>query len=342
MKSKLTESEINQKVFLGEENPCSNNILISHQTDDSVEPLREESIQLKSIISKNLIKDELSNKIGDEVSEKKITLLKFPGFLHLAFDSLERLNINSDCMISMEVKIGNFILASPRFNNSNFIKTSQYIKVPLLNKLQGTIRAQILVIKHKNSYSEIIFRSNIDFTNEDLEQIHNRLLENRTILERKSSIMSGLISLFRTKKEDLPICRYYCSFISNSEFDTPNNAPSSLETLCKWIIFRKVAFELLFEGTVNIKNENEEFQWRRRYIKWFGYGIYVFDIHTNVLISVVDIQDSEPSLELISKDTLIFNIRGSSFEIEFETTEEFKKCAEATYKLFPKIINWIQ
>lgn len=327
----------NQKVFLGDGNSCSNNILISHkieETEDSLQ-LHEESIQLKSILSKTLIKD-------DQFSNKKITLLKFPGFIHLAFDSLEKLNINSDCTISIEVKIGNFILASPQFNNSNFIKIGQYIKVPLLNKLQGNIRAEILVIQHKNTSSNIIFESHIDFNNDDLEGIHNKLFENKTVLKRRVSIISSLMNIFRPKKEEFPICRYYCSFISNSEFDTPNNAPSSLETLCKWLIFRKFAFELLFEGRANIKSEDDEFHWKRRYIKWFGYAIYVFDIHTNVLINVVDIQDGDPSLELINKDTIIFNIRGKPFEIELETAEEFKKCAEATYKLFPKIINWIQ
>ncbi|ELA42075.1 uncharacterized protein VICG_00924 [Vittaforma corneae ATCC 50505] len=309
----------------------SNEILIKSSNDGTTSHLKDTLIQ-------NITK---SAQRGVEIVGGKIVFDKYPGFIYIAIDSLEKLNVGLDSMVSLQMDSGSISISTQRYYSNSFIKVSQYIKIPVLNQLYNKIKMKILVIEHSKSGRREIFQGSIDFSSKNLEDIHNTLVENRLELDKKASPVDAIRRLIGRKRDDRPICKYYCSFISSSEIDLAKNAPDSLISLSKWIVFRKYAFEQLFQGFLNVKNPEDNFTWNKRYVRWFGYAIYLFDVHTGNLVHVVDLSDSEPSLEMIQRNIILFRINGRPFEIECDSIESLKECTEATYRLFPKVIDWI-
>lgn len=304
-----------------------------------------ETSHLKKLLSKNLIKAELY-KIKPHGCralpvENKIALNKFPGFLHIAFDSLEKLSLTAGSTISLNVIAGSIKIVSEQYKLNSFIKLRHYVKIPILNRLHDAMQIAIFVTEKIGSTERIAFDTSFIVSNEDLNKFHNNLIDRKLELSKRKSLFASIAEMFKPGSNEVPICRFYCSFISNSEFEETSNTPSTVIALGKWIIFRKYAFQLLFEGHVNIKCERDNFCWKRRLIKWFGFVIYIFDIHTHELVQTVDLLDSEPSIEALERSMLIFNIEKKPFEIKFECNNSFEECTEATYKLFPRLIRWI-
>ncbi|KAM0679674.1 hypothetical protein GINT2_002082 [Glugoides intestinalis] len=343
----LPESEIIKSRTLCNERSAQEDFhSVGNENIDVAQSSKElETAHLKSILSKNLIKAELY-KIKPHGCkalsiENKIALNKFPGFLHLAFDSLEKLSLASGSTISLNVIAGSIKIVSEQYKLNSFIKLRHYVKIPVLNRLHDRMKISVFVKEKIGVNERIAFDTSFVVNNEDLNKFHNKLVDRKLELNKRGSIFSSIKDMFHSGNNEEPICRFYCSFISNSEFKEASNTPNTLISLGKWIMFRKYAFQLLFEGYVNIKCEKDSFCWERRFIKWFGFVIYIFDIHTHELVQVVDLFDSEPSLEALERSMLIFNIEKKPFEIKFECYNSFKECTEATYNLFPRLIRWI-
>lgn len=309
----------------------SNEILMKPSSDGTTSHLKDTLVQS---ISRSAQK-------GMAVVGSRIIFDKYPGFIYVAVDSLEKLNVELDSMISLQIHCGNISVSTQEYYSNSFIKVSQYIKIPVLNQLYSKIKMRVLVMEHTKSGRREIFQGTVDFSSKSLEDIHNALVENKLELSKKTSLIDIIAGFISRKKDDKPICKYYCTFISSSEVDLTESPPNSLISLSKWIIFRKYAFEQLFQGFLNVKSPEDNFTWNKRYVRWFGYVMYLFDVHTKNLVHVVDLSDSEPSLEMIQKNIILFKINGKPFEIECDNIEALRECTEATCRLFPKVMGWI-
>lgn len=172
--------------------------------------------------------------------------------------------------------------------------------------------------------------------------MHNRLEEVKAVWRPyRSGGLQGFVSnLFFAPKDNNALLRAYCSFTSDEEVP-PAYFADSLPDLCKWVIVRKYAFHCLFEGVLNIKGENHIYIWKRRYVKWYGYTLYVFDIHTNKMVGQIFLGDATPSLDLVKNRILKFIIGNEEIKVHCDTPESLLKCMEAAYIIFPKILDWL-
>lgn len=311
-------------------------LILDQNTNLTQEP---ETTHLKGLLTRNIIRSTLPKTKSSQ--ENKIVFEKFPGFLHIALDSIEKLPVNENISITLQAKSTNILLNSKEYESNDFIKIGEYMKVPILNKLQDKIDIVFSIYSNSSRLKTKVFESVLSIGNEDITDFQNKLVEKKIELSPIKSLFSTVTNSVIGKKDQNPILKFYCSFISNSEFEDSSKAPNSLLALGKWIIFRKYAFKLMFEGICNLKFEKEGFNWKRRHIKWFGFLLYVFDEKTNNLLFTIDLSDSEPSLELMKRNIIIFNIRGKKLSIEFNTTKELKDSTEAVYRLFPNIMRWV-
>lgn len=298
----------------------------------------KETAHLKNIIIHNIVK--LMPKRLD-VREFKVIFDRFPGFLHIVIDSLEKLTLSMDNMISLEIRSGSTDVCTEMYTSNDFIKLSKYLKIPILNGQKNTITVKVSIMEHENTKKTEIFVGIIDFSSASLENMHNKLVENRLEFTENTSALSKVFGYITNSRKVNPSCKYYCSFISASEFDEVQNAPNSLVSLSKWIVFRRYAFEVFYQGVMSVKNADSKYRWNQRFVQWIGYMFFIFDTKDNKLIQIVDVSESEPSLEGVHKGVISFKIEGKSFEIECENEESLKKCIQAAYRLFPAIMEWV-
>lgn len=324
------------------ENMNSCNILNENKIElnEKLDPIKNTKIQIKSILSQNLSKSSEDLELFTQICSK-IVLDKYPGFIHIEIDSIEKLNNNLNGNISLQLKWGNVHINTPKYTSNNFIKTAYYFKIPILNRSFNNITILINLIEHIENEDRSIYEGSINFSNEDIKNIHNQLIEEKVILNPTRGMFGFISSYFSSSNENDPICKYYCSYISNCEFDMVENTPNSIISLSKWIAFRKYAFNRIFQGIVNIKSSEQNFVWKKQYIKWYGYLIYVFDSIYYDLLYTIDISEASLSLEKIKMKILVFNIENEFVEIEFMNEDVLEKCIALIYILFPVNIDKI-
>jgi len=297
------------------------------------------SDHLKTIITHNVVR---SVERGEAVESSRIAIEKYPGFIHVAVDSLERLCLDADSMVSLHVVSDNHHSTTPKHYPNDFIKLRHYFKVAILNRHQKMVKLRFEVIEHRGPEARCLFEAESHVSSSDITGIHNKLVEKRVKLLERRPLLSRIFKFIgRGQRMESPVCKCYFSYLSSSEFRDLACAPDSLGSLSKWIIYRRPAFEILFEGVLTVKYDKFSPTWDKRHVVWIGYLIFVFDLRKKKLIRVIDLSDGEPSLEMIHMNIIIFRIDGKLCGIECNTAEGMRECMEATYKIFPKIIEWI-
>lgn len=337
-------------------NFAQNNTKIYQQLDDSdpIISLQESDIPTSSKIflkrlqakNENLIieqnnnaKNIVSNTIINE-DRRKIFIQKFPGKLFIALDSIEKLNLEPNSHIFLKVLLNDKIILTNQFTESSFIKINQFITVPLSSIKKSNFEIKIFLNVFCEGKNDLKFETVLKFNQNMIEKLHNKLEEiksNWSLISNNSfkSIFNKM--LFRSNKTEA-LLRSYCSFLSDQEL---TKSPENLLDLCKWIMIRKYSCVCLFEGILNLKGVNGDYRWFRRYVKWYGYTIYIFDINTQKYIEQISLLDSIPILESIKKNIFKFHKNLSEVEIHCETQETLLSTMEAICTIFPKVLNWI-
>lgn len=297
----------------------------------------------KRIADEKLLKILINSKGGNNFN---LVLDKYPGKLHIYFYSIEKLASHSTNLISLSVEVNGTVFNSNKFPVKAFIKPDLYVTIPITKKIENNLEIKVTVSTYmmfdsftsKNSP----YNSTLEFRNNEMNKLQNSFLEEKLCLRPvKSFFEKAYISLFSKTSVTYPICRCYCSYIPDTDTNIFNTNPNSLVSLSKWVLFRREAFTLMYEGFINIKCEKYSYFWQSKIIKWYGFVIFIIDPSSNTLEERMDLSNEESSIEILSKRIIKFNISGKLVEIECLDNDSFRKCTEALYALFPKIFNLI-
>lgn len=272
---------------------------------------------------------------------------KYPGMIHLYFNSIEKFTSGPKNLISLTVKIGDKSYKSNKFPVKAFIKPDLYVSFLINERIRSDLQIDISISTHLPfdsfaSSHDTIF-SNLKINNTILNDLQNNFVEEKLYLKPKPTFLSKtMMKLFNSKPLDYPVCRCYCSYIAEADTKMFNTVPNSLLSLSRYVLFRRVAFKLMFEGSLNIKCELYSFTWQKKYVKWYGYTLFILDPHTKLIEQIIDISACEQSLEILLKRIIRFNISGNSVEMECLDAQSFNKCNDSLYTLFPKLFNFIE
>lgn len=317
---------------------CLDDEILNNRDSDGMRDTQQTD-HLKTLIATCV---ERSVQRGEEIDSNKIIFEKYPGFIHVAIDSLEKLNLDAETSVSVQISAENVHSLTQKHYPSDFIKLNHYFRVPVLNQNHTITVLKLKIIGYNGPSRRCLYDSILEITTADIAELHNRLVEHRLEFSEAQSLVKKIFNFKQIQsKSEMPVCRCYLSYLSNNEFKDALSIPENLLSLSKWVIFRKPAFEMLFRGSVAMKYDKNGSTWEKRYIIWLGYLIFVFDSQMKNLLQVTDLSDAEPSLEMIPNRIIIFRIGTYLCHIEFETEDTLKRCTEGTYRLFPKIIEWI-
>lgn len=281
----------------------------------------------------------LSALIEDRETPGSIVISKYPGTLHIALDALERMGLETDSHISLMCLFGKDMIATRKYREGSFVKINQYLKIPVGLLPVHSLRIRIVLRKHLPGCSSNIMETMLDFNGESLSTMHNKLMEVKAIWRPYNrGILNLVANVLFPPKTNGALLRAYCSFISDEEMQS-SHSPRSLTDLCKWIITRRYACDCLFEGILNIKGENKDYSWKRRHVRWYGYTLYIFDVHTNRVVAQITLVDAAPSLDQIGDGIIKFKIGDSELKMHCDTPASLVRCIEAAYTVFPKILD---
>lgn len=275
-----------------------------------------------------------------KAAQNSLQINKYPGILHIAIDSLENFDKGGNSSVSLSIFAKERLVLRQKYPESSFIKTNQYLRIPLQKSQNFPLKIKI-VLQRGHDLSEK-HESVFEITREMVDSLHNKL--GKRIIEFGQKRTKGIFGLFNStaSKYDHPVLlRMYCSFISDEETSYIKSSLDSLNSLCKWIMVRKYAYNCLFTGEVNIKGENKVYSWKRRFVKWYGHNIYTFDVHTNEYKACISLIDAIPALDRIKKGIVKFIIDDAEIEMHCDTSDSLLGCVDSIYIIFPKIYNWI-
>ncbi|ORD93635.1 hypothetical protein ECANGB1_1838 [Enterospora canceri] len=259
---------------------------------------------------------------------------KFPGQIHLVIEEIRKINVNKfgDEFFILRVEYPDGYVESPEYSVEKTVTTGFHLKIPIAENSKTKIRVLVLQSKKRKQ----VATSEIIIDNSLIKSVHNRLAEMKRIFRK----VGGFFDIF--SNDTRPVaneCRIFISYLAVDEIPTINSiAPHSLLTLSKWLVARKYAYDLLFSGFVNVKgdiNDTTKFLWKHRYIKWYGYTLYIFNDKTKKLVSTINVTDAAVNTSGIKKGNVVFYMKREKLEIHSDSKENLKNIKSVTGVLFP-------
>ena len=291
---------------------------------------------------KTLVDVELNNPLT-------ICLDRFPGNFHLYFYSIEKFISHPTDLISITVKAKGTSNSSNKFPIKPFVKPSLYVTIPITEKFPTKFAVDINIAIHKPEDcfkgDNSVINCELFINNEEINSMQNNLIEKKFKIKQKDPLLTRLTSsFFQAKAAQYPECRCFCSYISNDDTKMFRSRIDSLATLTKWVSFRRMAFNLLFEGYLNIKSKLNGYTWEKKYAKCYGYTLIILNPHNREIEHVLDISVNSPMLDAISKRIVRVETAEMAVEIECLDTESFKKFILAALCSIPQNIQriWLE
>lgn len=304
---------------------------------------KENSESLQGVIDQNLLDSLLDIKEDENLN---IILDKYPGKLHMIFYSIEKFVAHPSNLISLTIKIGDKIFTSNKFPLATFVKPEMHLILPITEQNVNSLKIEVITSIHMASDSfsgsYLPTQASIEIKSDSLTDMQKDFVEEKLSLKPTVHFISKLFNnFFKSQPEAEPICRCYFTYIPDSDLRIFKKNPTSVDSLCKWVLFREMAFILMFQGLVNIKCERYSYAWKRKLIKWYGYMIFLMDPNDNTVEEIIDLSIGEPSIEILFKRIIRFHMSDRILEIECIDPDSFRKCTEALYTIFPRIFNLI-
>lgn len=296
--------------------------------EDQAPVIRNIDYNIKSI--ERFIIDKAVSNISQVSSTLKINM--FPGKLHLAFTSLENLEIRADSYITLVVWANDRKILSTELNKFSLMKMNQMLSIPVKDS-NSAVSIKMEISDETKEKGLKLYNTAIEMKSSFVRTCHNNLREIESSWDIKSTSGIGVMLgnwFKKSKKSDIVVRMYACLFSDQEMPCTPKN----LLELSKWITVKKYSCMCLFEGDVNIKGA-DGYRWAKQHIKWYGYCLYIFDLNRKY-ITHISLMEAVPQLDRIDKGMINFNIRNHLIGIHCDTGAMLRKCMDAVYLIFPQ------
>lgn len=312
-------SESNNKI-------CKNKV----STKDII-PSKSDSLSSKSSLCVHNPIERLITKTGIKSTtkeENKVILNTFPGSLHISIKSLEKFDIKDTIGVYLLISGDNVRIETEMFIPDSYININRYFTIPIKSTLKNTIKIKITMVVLRAEASDLSYETYLIFNNEIVENIHNKLheMKSKLVTNTTSRFSKFFKKLYSKKDEGEVFLKAYSSFISDDDISV---IPENLLDLCKWIAMRKLAHICFYRGYLNVKGMNNDYRWTRRYIKWYGYTLYIFDANTDVYIGSASLFGSIPVLNNAKYGIMKFLLNDHCIELHSDTNDSLIQCMEA-------------
>jgi hypothetical protein len=298
--------------------------------------------------------------VNEGLGPKEIQIEKSPGRLFINFDSILGYKAEKDGMIaavSIEVRARGKVVQSISCKMTSDAKIGEMLSIPIENGGKTLIRISItisrevrervgLLLTHYKTIRETM-EARLCVDSETIDSYHNTFAPTSLTLKRipatKNSIIRAIKALM-IKKAEPSVVSMRMSYLSDAEFMyVPFSLPSTQRELYRWLRARGHSYNMWFKGYVNIRGERSPVTthlWKRRFIRWQGFVISVFNEHSGSLVGSVNLAGAKyNALNGLTHDTFLdrsFKLQmpdGSTIEIHCDNEEKYKVCLDALSKL---------
>lgn len=279
----------------------------------------------------------------------KMIINRYPGYLFIHIDQVERFMTSGKEVESVSIKIESkgILCETKRYPVNTNIGMNEMLQVPI-SKVEstGTPLRFILLLHHKSGHVTKSCESMLTIDSGRIRSIHNNLLESRLSWDNYVSrnLLKSIRSFFTSGAPDAWILKIYLSFISEDEFRLiPAPLPQDLKSLSKWLVVKKFSYNIWFRGFVNVRGDAGKActnLWKRRYVRCYGYMIFVFNEHSRSLIGTISLVDAcfDPSTnnKVYLENFLRISLGQSSVELHFDTKDKYNTCKNALSMMLPQ------
>jgi len=300
----------------------------------------------------------LISKRNNTGSSSRMIINRYPGYLFIQIDQVERFMAARNGVEAISIKIESEIFSyeTKEYRPWTNININEMIRIPIDRMENSGFHIKFILILHHKSSNGIFSSKEITKTCEiilpinisKIHSIHNNLLENTSRWNHYTSknFFKNLKGFFINGTTDAWSLKSYLSFISNDELQLiPAPLPYDLRSLSKWLIVKKYSYNMWFKGFINVRGDINNVctnLWKRRYVKCYGYIIFIFNEHSRSLIGTINLVDSNFDPEIQSKiyleNFLNISIGSNNVEFHFDTKDKYDICKNALISMLPQTL----
>ncbi|ADM12053.1 uncharacterized protein Eint_081210 [Encephalitozoon intestinalis ATCC 50506] len=281
----------------------------------------------------------------------KVIINRYPGHLFIHIDQVERFMTSRKEVESVSIKIESkgIFYETKKYPVQPDIGINEMLQVPI-NKAEsnGTPLRFILLLYHRSGNIVKSCETVLVVDGSRIRSIHNNLLESRLAWDNYVSrnLFKSIRSFFTSGAPDAWSLKIYLSFVSDDELRLiPAPLPQDLKSLSKWLVVKKFSYNIWFRGFVNVRGDVEKActnLWKRRYVRCYGYMIFIFNEHSRSLVGTINLVDAsfDPSTsnKVYLENFLRINVGEKVVELHFDTKDKYNTCRSALTMMLPRTL----
>ncbi|TBU18034.1 hypothetical protein CWI42_091200 [Ordospora colligata] len=310
---------------------------------------------------RKVIHDEKTNGLAvkDESVKlpSKMIINRYPGHLFIHIDQVERfMSTRGDIEeVSIRMECKAITHETKKHKPWTSIGVNEMIKIPI-EKMDGEgLLVRFVLLLHRKvsgmfSKAEVVksCESTLVVDVERIHSVHNNLLESMLLWDNYTSknVFKNIQGFFTNGTPDAWGLRLFLSFVSDDELHLiPATPPCDLRSLSKWLVVKKFSYNMWFKGFVNLRGDVGDVctnLWKRRYVKCYGYMIFVFNEHSRSLVGTVNLVDAgfDPgaSSGIYLENFLSISVGQGNVEFHFDCKEKYELCRSALCAMLPRTL----
>lgn len=288
-------------------------------------------------------------------TSSRMVINRYPGHLFIHIDQIERFVASRDDVEAVSVRVESkvFSYETKKYRPGPTIGINETLRIPI-ERMESLGFGMRLVLQLHRRTTGMFSRQEVAKTCEirmeidssRIQSIHNSLVEHVQRWDHYSSrnIFKNLRNLFTNGATDAWSLKTYMSFISDDELQLiPAPLPHDLRSLSKWLVVKKFSYNMWFKGFVNVRGDLGNVctkLWKRRYVKCYGYIIFVFNEHSRSLVGTINLVDGsfDPDVQnkVYSENFLRMGVGVHSVELHFDTREKYRACRSMLGSMLPR------
>ncbi|KMV65650.1 hypothetical protein M970_081250 [Encephalitozoon cuniculi EcunIII-L] len=355
-----TERMVGSEVGIDEENKEAENMqgeMVDATKEPSISHLMTPNV-LTAVIPqtpmRRVLHEEGSHLLVKEESmmlPSKMVINRYPGHLFVHIDQVERFMTPKGDVDSISIKVESKGISheTKRYPVQADIGVGEMLRIPI-RKMESTgiLLRLILLLHHKSGDVTKSCETMLVIDGNKIRSVHNNLLESRLVWDNYVSrnLFKGIRSFFTSGAPDAWSLKIYLSFVSDDELRLiPAPLPQDLRSLSKWLVVKKFSYNIWFRGFVNLRGDLGKVctnLWKRRYVRCYGYVIFVFNEHSRSLVGTINLVDASfnPSIsnKVYLENFLRINIGQNMIELHFDTKDKYNACRNALTTMLPQAL----
>jgi hypothetical protein len=292
----------------------------------------------------------------DSLFSNRMVINRYPGRLYVEINQIERFLGSSDVeSVSVRVESKTFNYETRKIKASTTIEINEMLEIPIEKIDDEGFTLRFILVTHHRRRGILFTREStktcevsLPIDSNRIYSVHNNLVENVSRWDHyvSSNLLKNFGSLFTASSPDAWSLRTYLSFLSDDEIPfIPAQVPNDLRSLSKWLTVKKFSYNMWYRGFVNLRGDVPGILthlWKRRYVKCYGYSIFIFNEHSKNLIGTINLADAsfDPDVQkgLYFENFIKLSFRRNIIEMHFDSKAKYNAALGTLGTMLPKAI----